>query len=196
MVVAGFPVWPKEFPSKLIPYEDLRDARVNNHRTLTFSIGGDDDNPEFLLDNKEFNPNTVNQVMILGTTEEWKLVNESKEAHPFHIHINPFQVISINGEAVNRHGYDDTFSIPPKSTVIIRTQYKDFDGKYVLHCHILFHEDHGMMQVVEVIKPGYGLSANNGMPDREGLMDMMPHTSTSSDEEQTTDSTNRYTKWK
>ena len=110
--------------------------------------------------------------MVLGTTEEWHLVNKSNDTHPFHIHINPFQVISVNGKAVDRHGYDDTFPISPYGTVVIRTQYKDFDGKYVLHCHVLFHEDHGMMQIVEVIVPGHGIAQDNGVPLREGMPDM------------------------
>ena len=190
LVVAGFPTWPKEFPTTLLPFDDLRNVKVDHTRTLTFSMGGTDDNPEFLLDGREFNPNVVNQLMTLGATEEWKLVNESNETHPFHIHINPFQVISINGKPVDRNGYDDTFSIPRKSTVVIRTQYKDFDGKYVLHCHILFHEDHGMMQIVEVVRPGFGQTVDNGMPEREKIMQLMDH------DREMMHGENRYTKWK
>jgi len=73
---------------------------------------------------------------------------------------------------VDRKGYDDTFPIPAESTVVIRTKYRDFDGKYVLHCHILFHEDHGMMQVVEVVPPGGTPAPHNGMPEKEGMRDM------------------------
>lgn len=173
LVVQGFPMLPKKLPTKLLPYENLKDAHIDNVRVLTFSIGGTDDNPIFLLDGREFNPDVVNQTMFLDTTEEWRLVNDSREVHPFHIHINPFQVISVNGVPVDRHGYDDTFPIPAKGEVVIRTRYKDFDGKYVLHCHILFHEDHGMMQIVEVIKPGNSPAENNGLPDREGMFEMM-----------------------
>lgn len=175
--VAGFPVWPQTLPTKLKPFDDLRNAKIDNVRTLTFSEGGTSENTTFLLDGKQFDPNVVSQVMTLGATEEWHLVNNSGETHPFHIHVNPFQVISVNGIDVDRKGYDDTFPVPAHSTVIIRTQYKDFDGKYVLHCHILFHEDHGMMQVVEVVKPGNGTASDNGLPDHEGMlnMDMTQH---------------------
>ena len=172
MVVAGMPMLSKELPKQLIPYDNFKESHIDNTRILTFSMSGTDDNPTFLLDGKQYNPDVIDQVMTLGTTEEWKLVNKSREVHPFHIHINPFQVISINGVPVDRPGLDDTFPIPARSTVIIRTKYKDFDGKYVLHCHILYHEDHGMMQVVEVVKPGFGQAPDNGMPDREGMMDM------------------------
>lgn len=167
--VAGMPVIPRRLPKKLVPYNDFRNAKIDKVRTLTFSEGGTSENTTFLLDGKQFNPNVVSQVMELGTTEEWHLVNKSGETHPFHIHVNPYQVISVNGIDVDRKGYDDTFPVPAQSTVVIRTKYKDFEGKYVLHCHILFHEDNGMMQVVEVVKPGLGTAPNNGLPEREGM---------------------------
>lgn len=175
--VQGVPMLPTPLPTKLIPFPDLRNANIDHTRTLTFSIAGTTNNPIYLFDGKVFNPDKVNQVMTLGTTEEWRLTNKSDEDHPFHIHINPFQVISVNGQPVDLHGYQDTFSIPKHSTVVIRTQYKDFDGKYVLHCHILFHEDNGMMQIVEVVKPGAQPASDNGVPLREGMpnMNMMQH---------------------
>lgn len=166
--VQGLPVVKKELPQTLKPHEDFRKADIDRVRTLTFSMGGTKENTTFLLDGKEFDPNVISQIMTLGTIEEWHLVNNSTEAHPFHIHINPFQVISVDGKPIDRKGYDDTFPIPPGSTVVMRTKYKDFDGKYVLHCHILYHEDHGMMQVVEVVKPGTSPASHNGLPEREG----------------------------
>lgn len=166
--VQGFPTLPIALPKQLPHYDDLRNATINKTRTLTFSMKEEESgDTEFLLDGREVNMNRVDQVMVLGATEEWKLVNETKEVHPFHIHINPFQVISINGQPVERYGYDDTFQVPAKSEVVIRTRYLDFDGKFVLHCHILFHEDHGMMQVVEIVKLGEGPKVGNGLPERE-----------------------------
>lgn len=166
--VQGLPAFPTQLPTELLPYDDFKNATIDNTRRLTFKVAGTEQNPVYLLDGKPFNADVISQIMELGTTEEWELVNESDEAHPFHIHINPFQVMSINGQPADRPGYDDTFSIPAKSTVVIRTRYLDFDGKYVLHCHILFHEDNGMMQIVEVVKPGEEPAPHNGMPTREG----------------------------
>jgi len=165
--VQGFPMIATPLPEKLLPYEDLKNAKIDNIRTLTFSEGGTNDNPTFLLDGKEVDMDRVDQVITLGTTEEWHLVNKSNEIHPFHIHINPFQVISVNGKPVDLHGYRDTVGIPAHGEVVMRTRYKDFDGKFVLHCHILFHEDHGMMQVVEIVKPDAKKTTDNGMPGRE-----------------------------
>lgn len=165
--VQGFPMLPKELPTQLPTHEDLRNAKIDNVRTLTFSEGGTAQNTTYLFDGKVFNMNTVNQVITLGTTEEWHLINKSSEDHPFHIHINPFQVISVNGQPVDLHGYRDTYQVPKNSEVVIRTRYTDFDGKFVLHCHILFHEDNGMMQIVEIVPPGKSSAKDNGVPDRE-----------------------------
>ncbi|MEN9406909.1 MAG: hypothetical protein RLZZ455_125 [Candidatus Parcubacteria bacterium] len=170
--VAGFPVLPDKLPTTLLPYDNFSDAVIDNTRTLTFSEGGTAQNTTFLLDGKEFNPEVIDQIMTLGTTEEWHIINQSSEIHPFHIHINPFQVVSVNGQPLVRKGMDDTFPIPAKGEIVIRTKYRDFDGKYVLHCHILFHEDHGMMQLVEVVKPGASSAPDNGLPDREGMLQM------------------------
>jgi suppressor of ftsI len=176
--VFGLPVIPKPMPTTLLPYDNFKDAKIDNTRTLTFSEGGTMQNPTYLLDGKEFNPDVINQIMTLGTIEEWKLVNNSGEVHPFHIHVNPFQVISVNGVPIDRKSLDDTYPVPANGEVTIRTKYRDFDGKYVLHCHILFHEDNGMMQLVEVVKPNATPAPDNGMPEREG-MPLMDHTSVS-----------------
>lgn len=165
--VQGFPMFPTALPEKLLPYEDLRNAKIDKVRTLTFSENSGMGEPQYYIDGKMVNMDQVDQIMTLGDTEEWRLVNTSGEPHPFHIHINPFQVISVNGKPVDMHGYVDTMGIPAYGEVVMRTRFKDFDGKFVIHCHILFHEDHGMMQVVEVVKPGADLQKDNGNPDRE-----------------------------
>jgi FtsP/CotA-like multicopper oxidase with cupredoxin domain len=72
--------------------------------------------------------------------------------HPFHIHTNDFQTVSVNGKPYDAHGYQDTVNIPTESTLIIRIPFDDFVGKSVYHYHLLFHEDYGMMHSFEVVK--------------------------------------------
>lgn len=170
--VAGIPLFPTQsLPTELLAYDDLKNASIDNYRTLSFGFReGEGGDPQFLLDGKMFDPDEIDQIMQLNMTEEWRLVNETDMWHPFHIHINPFQVMSINGKEVDRKGYDDTFGIPAKGEVTIRTVYRDFTGKFVLHCHILFHEDHGMMQVVEVVSEGEEPAPHNGVPEMERLL--------------------------
>jgi suppressor of ftsI len=74
------------------------------------------------------------------------------DEHPFHIHINDFQVMSVNGQPYEARGLQDTVVLPGHGEVVIRVPFEDFIGKFVYHCHIMFHGDGGMMGVVEVVK--------------------------------------------
>lgn len=95
------------------------------------------------------------QIVALGNVEEWTVYNMNPVQHPFHIHINPFEVIKINGVPVDPY-WADTIGLPVNGTpdnptsVTFRTRFTDFKGSYVMHCHILAHEDMGMMQTIEI----------------------------------------------
>ncbi|MEO8128715.1 MAG: multicopper oxidase domain-containing protein [Bryobacteraceae bacterium] len=106
-------------------------------------------------------PGHINHRMKLNTTDEWLLGNETfaargrRFAHPFHIHINPFKVTSILNEKnqeVDAHDlvWRDTILVRPNYKITIRAHYLKFTGRAVLHCHILPHEDEGMMQVIDI----------------------------------------------
>jgi FtsP/CotA-like multicopper oxidase with cupredoxin domain len=114
--------------------------------------------PKHTIDGKQFNEGVIDQTMQLGDTEEWTIYNDGGAAHPFHIHINPFQVVEIkdpnqNGGAPVRLPtpwvWWDNFAIPTGGYVKMLSRFVDFTGIYVLHCHILGHEDRGMMQLVQ-----------------------------------------------
>lgn len=141
-------------PTSLVPKKDLNLANITNHRVLNFSSL--DKEHIFKIDNETFNGNRVDQLVKLGTVEEWKLVNlDGKGAdndHPFHIHVNDFQVISVNGKPYHAHGVQDTVLIPGSGEVVIRISFDDFVGKSVYHCHLMYHEDNGMMGTFEVVK--------------------------------------------
>jgi FtsP/CotA-like multicopper oxidase with cupredoxin domain len=98
----------------------------------------------------------LKQTVALGSVEEWTIFSMNNIRHPFHIHVNPFQVVRINGQPVEPY-WADTIAMPPGGTpeaptsVTFRTRFQDFKGSFVMHCHMLVHEDMGMMQVVEVV---------------------------------------------
>jgi FtsP/CotA-like multicopper oxidase with cupredoxin domain len=71
--------------------------------------------------------------------------------HVFHIHVNPFQVQRQGPAGEAQTVWKDTQFIPPGDTLNLYTRYTRFTGAFVLHCHILDHEDLGMMEVVEVV---------------------------------------------
>jgi FtsP/CotA-like multicopper oxidase with cupredoxin domain len=136
-------------PSDLTAYAPLAPitaAEVTGQRRAEFdivpSLGA---GLEYRINGKTFDPDVVDHTMKLGTVEQWTLTSKLGP-HPFHIHVNPFQVVA-GAEPVWR----DTILVRPRQTVLMRTRYARFDGKFVIHCHILDHEDRGMMQVLEVV---------------------------------------------
>jgi FtsP/CotA-like multicopper oxidase with cupredoxin domain len=249
--VAGTAVDPTSNQANFIPkapdfpkfLDDVSDDEITGTKTLTFASTGQPGNGPgnpvmHLVNGKKFD-GEVGEVVLLNKAEEWKIVNESYPstaivAHPFHIHINPFQVTEIfdpnvkfdytytdpktkkqmtatgvlqyafipgdlftstnanfqkavrakqcqlnpfaepqtwkpcGPPFVNKDNiWWDVFPIPSGRNVAatkgtqqvtvnvpgyfkMRSRFVDFPGFYVLHCHILAHEDRGMMTIVEV----------------------------------------------
>jgi FtsP/CotA-like multicopper oxidase with cupredoxin domain len=186
VTVSGEPIRPAmEFPTvaqyPAFPHflEDITQDEIRIWRRLDFSwepnragpgAGSHSPAPKFMIDGKQFKDGIYNQTMVLGDAEEWTLTNSTAQiAHPFHIHINPFQVIEVfdpnSGKTYPPKGnyvWQDVIAIPPAKVddqgkvvqpgyVKIRHRFVDFPGSYVLHCHMLAHEDRGMMQLVRVV---------------------------------------------
>ena len=117
---------------------------------------------------------------VLGTTEDWD-VTSAFAPHVFHIHVNPFQILDIRNPseasifAADGHCtemdlkdpqgrpvpdpqycdlkgvFRDTIFVKQDYHILQRTTYTRYIGEFVLHCHILDHEDQGMMLNVEVV---------------------------------------------
>ncbi len=98
---------------------------------------------------------SITQTVPLNSVEEWTVYNMNSVGHPFHIHVNPMYVIKINGAPVTPF-WCDTLTLPIGGTpsqptsITFRSRFIDFKGPYVMHCHMLAHEDLGMMQGVTV----------------------------------------------
>jgi len=105
---------------------------------------------EFVIDGQSFAADRITAAARLGTTEDWTITNNSMMDHPFHLHVWPFQVLSRSSRATADPGWRDTVNIPVGQSVTIRIPFKDFGGKTVFHCHILDHEDLGMMANIQV----------------------------------------------
>lgn len=117
----------------------------------------------FQVNYHSFNPDNV-RILKLGATEAWHLTTTGDPAavpnglpplpHVFHIHINPFQTLRSGPNGQPEMVWKDTLLIPPAADVMLYTQYLDFTGTFVMHCHILDHEDLGMMELDEVTDTG------------------------------------------
>jgi FtsP/CotA-like multicopper oxidase with cupredoxin domain len=156
LVVTGAAMTPQPLPTTLLPFLDLRTVPVDRQRSITFEIIGDPAattfaGQGFVIDGKPFDPNRVDQFATLGATEEWTVNNTSPVIHPFHIHINPYQVTQINGQPYDALSYEDTTPVLGNNgSITFRTRFLDFPGTWVFHCHILGHEDGGMMGIIQV----------------------------------------------
>jgi FtsP/CotA-like multicopper oxidase with cupredoxin domain len=198
----GYP----EFPDFL---SDIPADSIFTRRDIAFQ----DKNFKLVINGKQFEDNVINQAMLLNSLEEWKISNlDDDREHPFHIHVNPFQIIEVfrptSAEASDKNNKEcyadptnpetwkqchppkqdfiwwDVFAIP-KSRVEklscttldacpaqvrqyttcsnnvcnvtipgyfrMRSRFADFPGQFVLHCHILTHEDRGMMELIEIV---------------------------------------------
>jgi L-ascorbate oxidase len=193
--------------TRFTPHPDIAAGEVTGTQELTFFIRKGDPiegeptkygpskfevgntlNPD---DAKQYDSNRLDRKLTLGGVDEWT-IQSHLAGHPFHIHVNPFQIVSItdpNGKDVSAPGSIDDYNPPaldkptppdpqyaglkgvwkdtlwiksflgtPNATegvytIKIRTRYERYIGEFVIHCHILDHEDQGMMQNVAVVLP-------------------------------------------
>lgn len=162
----------KFVPHKAFSVEEQKEMRGDKKEYATFNIGKVDGKLGFMVESKPldkadpeqkyiYDPHRIDRTLVLGTKQIWELASK-RGSHPFHIHVNPFQVISVarvDGGKVDQQYMDligtwkDTLLVIPNHKIEIATRYQRYIGEYVLHCHILEHEDQGMMQNVKVVLP-------------------------------------------
>ncbi|MES1240414.1 MAG: multicopper oxidase domain-containing protein [Acidobacteriota bacterium] len=168
-VATGFPgkdVWPP-MPSYL---KDIEPGEVRGAVDLSFNMKTPAE-PD--ISGLRFDPSCANVTATLGSALEWNVRNTSDALHPFHIHINPFQVVRHAGRTYTPpYVWQDTLALPSGSeaapaSVLLRQRQTDFTGEYVLHCHFLGHEDRGMMYAVQTVCPGgsFGRARPAGRPE-------------------------------
>ncbi len=140
-------------PSTLANDTPLDESSANITRTLTFSPqnpGMNQLNGNFLINNSSFDMNVINYSIPLDNVEIWQLQNQSAIAHPFHIHDVQFYILDRNGNPppATEQGRKDVVLVKPMETVRFIAQFSDFADDavpYMYHCHMLTHEDGGMM---------------------------------------------------
>ena len=85
-----------------------------------------------------------------GATEIWTIQNVVGMDHPFHLHGFHFQILDRDGVPEPIRGWKDTGNVPKHSSMRIVVRFDDYPGKWMYHCHILDHEDQGMMGILQV----------------------------------------------
>ncbi|MBK8364943.1 MAG: multicopper oxidase domain-containing protein [Bacteroidetes bacterium] len=120
----------------------------------------------FAMNGVQFDENVINMTTTQNTIMKWTLSNQSMMPHPFHIHGNHFFVLAVNGATppLNMQGRKDVAVVSPMGgSLVLITQYNDFNDPmmpYMFHCHILSHEDNGMMGQFIVNPPTSSVAEN------------------------------------
>jgi FtsP/CotA-like multicopper oxidase with cupredoxin domain len=141
-VSRGRPLAPVVIPATLRHVPALDTTRVTARRSVTFGQG--------MINNKHFDFSRVDVTTKLGATEIWTVENIVGMDHPFHLHGFQFQVLERGGKPEPYRSWKDAVNVRKQETVKFIVRFDDFPGKWMFHCHILDHEDRGMMGIVEV----------------------------------------------
>ena len=113
-------------------------------------------NMSFVINGKAFKADRVDEFVPTDATEIWSIRNMSPMAHPFHAHAIQYQILTRDGVAASGVdlGWKDTFLVQPGETVRVIGNFTSAEGDYMYHCHILEHEDAGMMGYFRVGNSG------------------------------------------
>jgi FtsP/CotA-like multicopper oxidase with cupredoxin domain len=129
-------------PTKLRAIPTLDTSRATVRREVALSQG--------MINGRHMDMSRVDISAKLGATEIWKIENIVGMDHPFHLHGFQFQVIERNGKPEPYRSWKDAVNVPKHESVRFIVRFDDFPGKWMFHCHILNHEDMGMMGILEV----------------------------------------------
>jgi spore coat protein A, manganese oxidase len=107
----------------------------------------------WLINGRTFNPARTDAHPKLGTTETWEIVNRTDVAHMMHIHATDWYLLARNGKRPPpwEDCLKETFFVYPRERILLAGHFTDYTGKFVIHCHMLDHEDHGLMAQFEVV---------------------------------------------
>ncbi|WP_448812251.1 multicopper oxidase family protein [Agromyces bauzanensis] len=148
--VAGAPAPAPSFAVPLPTTRDLRTEQMSGARTITLAMGpgGGGGGLSFTIDGREFDHERIDAEVAHGALEEWTIVNSSPMDHPFHLHVWPMQLVEVAGQPVDHVDWRDVVPVPARSRTVVRIAFEGLTGKAVYHCHILDHEDNGMMGTI------------------------------------------------
>jgi FtsP/CotA-like multicopper oxidase with cupredoxin domain len=136
------PVAPIALPATLRTIPALDTTKVTGTHVIVLTQG--------MINGHMMDMDRVEVHASIGTTEIWQLENVVDMDHPFHLHGFQFQVLDRNGVPEPFRSWKDVVNVPRHETVRFVVRYTDYAGKWMFHCHILAHEDQGMMAVLEV----------------------------------------------
>ncbi|KQM83284.1 multicopper oxidase family protein [Agromyces sp. Leaf222] len=146
--------------SKLAEITDFDEADVAT--TRTFELGD-----SFEINGEAMDMGRIDETVTVGTLERWVVENSNAVPHSFHVHDVQFRIASIDGEAPPPElaGWKDTIFTEPETTYELLMRFDDYADPgtpYMYHCHLLWHEDQGMMGQFAVVEPGQRATMSEG----------------------------------
>jgi FtsP/CotA-like multicopper oxidase with cupredoxin domain len=136
------PLPPAPLPATLRHVPPIDPAEASAVRTMVLTQG--------FINGQAMDMERVDVVAPLGATEIWSVENLVGMDHPFHLHGFQFQVLDRDGVPEPFPSWKDTVNVARHQTVRFVVRYENHPGNWMFHCHILDHEDHGMMGVLQV----------------------------------------------
>jgi spore coat protein A len=161
-----------QIPKSLRPVERIAETEAIRVRKLTLNqFDSDNGEPMVMLLNRKHWTDPVTEIVKLGSTEVWTLINLTEDAHPIHLHMVRFQILDrqsfadyeyLANETIlptgdrilpppHEQGWKDLVQCPPYTITRIIVPFQGFAGRYVWHCHILEHEANDMMRPYEIV---------------------------------------------
>lgn len=160
--------------SSFVWHRAIGEDEVSGYREAILNIVETPTDALFRVNGRTYDHDRIDQVLPLGKAEEWRAISLLGN-HPLHIHVNPFQIVSITDSKdqdvtdPKSSAYDpdyaglkgewkDTVMLKQDLRIAFRTRYERFTGDFVMHCHIMYHGDHGMMQNLRIAAEGEGMA--------------------------------------
>jgi len=159
--------WREPVPSTLAQIERLEPAAASTTRTFQLRMVHDN-MPRHVIGMQSYDVGRVDLFVAAGAIEIWEFDNLSAIPHPMHIHNAQFQVLTRDGlppMSPVDFGWKDTVLVNPSETVRVIVRLGNERGLYLLHCHTLEHEDHGMMMNVEFVEGATGVDHRGSLGD-------------------------------
>jgi spore coat protein A, manganese oxidase len=152
-VNSGRPTDRTRVPRKLRPLPAwTKRASGKPDRTWEITVGGVF-KTTWLLNGRTFNPARADARPKLDSVETWEIVNRTNVAHVMHMHLTDWYLLARNGRRPPpwEDCLKDSFLLYPHERILVAGYFADYLGKFVIHCHMLDHEDHGLMAQFEVV---------------------------------------------
>jgi FtsP/CotA-like multicopper oxidase with cupredoxin domain len=151
---------PRKLPAKLVALPEwTSQLPAAPDRTFIFgqalAPGGQ---TTWTINGAPYDPEQVVARPEVGSAETWMLLNTSQQSHFIHLHAVDWKVVSRNGgtPAADEDVLKETFRLDPGETIAVGARFTDHTGRFLIHCHMLSHEDHAMMTTFEIAEPGGG----------------------------------------